>query len=152
MVSPRREWEFVTHMAGLYVRMGCDLLALDLVRNWGFLAPQPPPLKASGMQSQSLADSIHSIQKQMTPTDPEFDPRKLLRRRSSLVVADLPSPTATRHTLENSISEDAEANEGKEAPEQRAQNAAKPAGEGKKRQPTQFSEPDASSLLDSFGF
>jgi hypothetical protein len=29
-VSPRAEWEFVLHTAGLYERMGCDLLALDL--------------------------------------------------------------------------------------------------------------------------
>lgn len=29
-ISPRVEWEFVTHTARLYARMGCDLLALDL--------------------------------------------------------------------------------------------------------------------------
>lgn len=30
MVGMREEWEFVMHTAGLYERMGCDLLALDL--------------------------------------------------------------------------------------------------------------------------
>jgi hypothetical protein len=29
-VSPTAEWEFVIHIAGLYDRMGCDILALDL--------------------------------------------------------------------------------------------------------------------------
>ena len=31
-VSPREEWAFVLHMARLYDRMGCDVLALDLGR------------------------------------------------------------------------------------------------------------------------
>lgn len=30
MVGMREEWDFVLHTAGLYERMGCDLLALDL--------------------------------------------------------------------------------------------------------------------------
>lgn len=30
MVGMREEWEFVLHTAGLYERMGCDILALDL--------------------------------------------------------------------------------------------------------------------------
>jgi hypothetical protein len=30
MVDMREEWEFVLHTAGLYERMGCDVLALDL--------------------------------------------------------------------------------------------------------------------------
>lgn len=29
-VTPRVEWDFVIHNAGLYDRMGCDLLGLDL--------------------------------------------------------------------------------------------------------------------------
>jgi RAVE protein 1 C terminal len=29
-ISPRAEWEFVTHTARLYARMGCDIIALDL--------------------------------------------------------------------------------------------------------------------------
>jgi len=29
-VTPRIEWDFVIHNAGLYDRMGCDLLGLDL--------------------------------------------------------------------------------------------------------------------------
>ena len=57
----------------------------------------------------------------------EVNPLKLLRRRTSLVVADLPSASMHFETRSN----------------------------GKKSSgapPTTFEEPDASSLLDSFGF
>lgn len=69
-VSPKDEWEFVIQNARLYDRMGCDLLALDLVCNWEFLVqPKELPFK-----------------------EEPPDPRMLLRRRSSLVVDDLSSP------------------------------------------------------------
>lgn len=70
-VSPRAEWDFVIQNARLYDRMGCDLLALDLVRNWEFLR-QPKESNTNG-------------------THPP-DPRKMLRRRSSLMVDDMHSP------------------------------------------------------------
>lgn len=74
------------------------------VRNWEFLVPLGTTLRAlSG--------------------DP--DPRTLLRRRSSLVVADLP---VSKLPLDM-----------------------KPGGTYKP-QPNGFQEPDANSLLDSFGF
>ena len=117
-VTPKVEWAFVLHNARLYDRMGCDLLALDLglssgifhfrliadllvVRNWEFLLPAPTVFK-------NLGDS---------------DPRSMLRRRSSLVVADLPVPTM---------------------PEIRSGGHHPP--------PAVFEEPESSSLLDSFGF
>ncbi|KAH7146567.1 RAVE protein 1 C terminal-domain-containing protein [Dactylonectria macrodidyma] len=102
-VTPKVEWEFVLHSAKLYDRMGCDLLGLDLVRNWEF---QQPVLAGFGG---------------------EVNPLKLLRRRTSLVVADLPT---------NSLQFEAHSMD-KKAP---------------KPPPTTFQEPDASSLLDSFGF
>ncbi|KAI4155167.1 MAG: hypothetical protein LQ340_001181 [Diploschistes diacapsis] len=103
-VSPRTEWEFVMQIARLYDRMGCDVLALDLVRNWDFLKLPPP--------------------NQRTPK-PLADPRKMLRRRSSLVVTDLPSP---------------------KSPMALKTPAFKPP-------PSKvFEEPTANSLLDSFGF
>jgi hypothetical protein len=63
-VSPKAEWEFVLHSAKLYDRMGCDLLGLDLVRNWEF--------------QQTTTSGFGG----------EVNPLKLLRRRSSLVVDD----------------------------------------------------------------
>lgn len=66
----------------------------------------------------------------------EIDPRRLLRRRSSLVVADLPvSPVAVSHAVP------AEMKSGGHLPKQQP---APP--------PTVFEEPDVNSLLDSFGF
>ena len=58
----------------------------------------------------------------------DVNPLKLLRRRSSLVVADLPVSPVTMHM-----------------PDMKSGGRAKVA-------PTVFEEPDASSLLDSFGF
>ncbi|RDW71966.1 hypothetical protein BP5796_08000 [Coleophoma crateriformis] len=101
-VTPKVEWTFVLHNARLYDRMGCDLLALDLVRNWEFLLPTPPT-------SQDIGG--------------EPDPRRMLRRRSSLVVADLPLP------------KDIKIGSHMHNPP-----------------PSVFEEPESSSLLDSFGF
>lgn len=126
-ISPRAEWEFVIQIARLYDRMGCDLLALDLgmfitivsptlaqghcqltlnsVRNWEFLV-QPRELPRERSRKASVPDL-----------------RKLLRRRSSLVVDDLPSPGSPN----------------------------KPRGLKVSPQKV-FEEPDTNSLLDNFGF
>ncbi|KAI9783951.1 MAG: regulator of (H+)-ATPase in vacuolar membrane [Geoglossum umbratile] len=103
-ISPRVEWNFVLHNSRLYDRMGCDILALELVRNWEFLRQPPEQTRAFVLPP---------------------DPRLMLRRRSSLVVADLPSS----HVI-----------------------AELKAGGVTKSTPTVFEEPEASSLLDSFGF
>lgn len=103
-VTPNQEWAFVIQASRLYDRMGCDLLALDLVRNWEFLLPTPSSAPTFG-------------------GDP--DPRAMLRRRSSLVVADLPMVV--------------------EGNKVEMKTGHKPA-------PKTFEEPESSSLLDSFGF
>jgi hypothetical protein len=84
----------------------------------------------------------------------------LLRRRSSLVVDDL-ALDFMRHSLtdEPSIVEDKEAealnggeekkSNGTKAPESKKKPSP---DEKKKAPPTMFHEPDANSLLDSFGF
>jgi RAVE protein 1 C terminal len=110
-IPPAAEWDFILRNARLYDRMGCDLLALDLVYHWEFLRGPPASTKA-GLEKN------------------EVDYRKLLTRRSSLVVADLPhnfslaksmtSPTTTQLTTHS--------------------------------KPTALQELDANSLLDSFGF
>ncbi|KAL9638370.1 MAG: hypothetical protein Q9204_001528 [Flavoplaca sp. TL-2023a] len=103
-ISPKEEWDFVIRNARLYDRMGCDLLALDLVRNWEFLV-QPKEVPS---------------QTQRPP-----DPRKMLRRRSSLVVDDLSNPKSPTGMK---------------------------AGVGKPPPQKVFEEPEANSLLDNFGF
>lgn len=112
-VTPRIEWDFVLHNARLYDRMGCDLLGLELVRNWEFLLPGASSGAGFG------GDVV--------------DPMKMLKRRSSLVVQDLPvSPMAAKF----------------------GSGLLSPAGDKAKAKPppTMFEEPDAGSLLDSFGF
>ncbi|KAJ5167097.1 uncharacterized protein N7482_005878 [Penicillium canariense] len=124
-VRPREEWEFVLRNARLYDRMGCDLLALDLVRGWEFLGG-PPTSKT--LQTQPALEFQFQ--------DGGVDYRKLLRRRSSLVVADMPVRLAELADAKKSS-----------APEGREKQQQKP-----KPPPTMFHEPDANSLLDSFGF
>jgi hypothetical protein len=125
-VRPREEWEFVLRNARLYDRMGCDLLALDLVRHWEFLG---------GLPTQDSMKSNTSLEMH----ENGVDYRKLLRRRSSLVVADLPVRLADK-THNPSIPETS-------ADDSKKQEKPKP-----KPPPTMFHEPDANSLLDSFGF
>lgn len=91
--------------------MGCDLLALDLVRNWEFLLPAPTATFSTAA--------------------PEL--RKMLRRRSSLVVADLPTTGGI-----GGFQGVGEMKSG--------------GGPVHKPPPSVFEEPESSSLLDSFGF
>lgn len=107
-VTPKVEWELVLHSARLYDRMGCDLLGLDLVRNWEFLNTKP-------MEGQGLGGGM--------------GPLKMLGRRSSMVVADLPVSSIVDRLPGD--------------PKMGGRVAAAP---------TVFEEPDANSLLDSFGF
>ncbi|ESZ95068.1 hypothetical protein SBOR_4523 [Sclerotinia borealis F-4128] len=111
-VTPKVEWAFVLHNSRLYDRMGCDLLALDLVRNWEFLLPTKPDF---------------------TGFDGEINPRKMLRRRSSLVVADLPVSGIGPAAADK-------------------KDATTGHGQTHKPPPTVFEEPEVNSLLDSFGF
>ena len=180
-VSPRAEWDFILHTAWLYERMGCDLLALDLVRTWEFLRTPPPVKRAPSISS--VASSVPSLHKpqlhsptfggpfgtaqQQQPHSPmlqafDIDPRKILRRRSSLVVADLPVGEFKRHSWTghgDSISEEKRPSNGlspdgtdKAKAEAKTDGSSKGAKMSEKRAPTQFQEPDANSLLDSFGF
>jgi hypothetical protein len=100
-------------------------------------------------------ESFHAHGPNQSATDFDFDPRKLLRRRSSLVVADLPARehiksdlTASKATVEEAENEnsDEEHNDGESEDEVEEKK------KKKKPTPTQFQEPDASSLLDAFGF
>ncbi|KAJ5247425.1 hypothetical protein N7468_002408 [Penicillium chermesinum] len=128
-IRPGEEWEFVLRNARLYDRMGCDLLALDLVRRWEFLAS--PFTQA--LQTHP-AGQLH---------ENGVDYRKLLRRRSSLVVADMPIRLASSES-ENEKTGTAYGADGSYEPKQQAEKSKPP--------PTMFHEPDANSLLDSFGF
>ncbi|KAF2229701.1 WD repeat protein-like protein [Viridothelium virens] len=164
MVPPREEWDFVTHTARLYGRMGCDLLALDLVRNWEFLPPPPTstststvlptsPASLDGTSTTTSTTTAKVTSPVRTRPPPsalngnfdikDIDPRKMLRRRSSLVVADLPSPIRAGFAS----AEQKEAVVEEERQQKQVKQAAAPPPT-----PKTFQEPDANSLLDSFGF
>jgi hypothetical protein len=116
-LPPTAEWNFVLRNARLYDRMGCDLLALDLVSHWEFLRAELP----SANKQIPARLGVEAV-----------DYRKFLRRRSSLVVADLPlSPNLSTNDVRSPTITQAKV---------------------KKPPPTTFQEPNANSLLDSFGF
>ena len=121
-IPARDEWEFVLRNARLYDRMGCDLLGLNLVREWEFLRTTPTSAKKlSGRLPTNLVEEAP-------------DPQKLLRRRTSLVVADMPvSPTFYDEKRKAVLHES-------------------PITPSKPVPPTGFHDQDANSLLDSFGF
>ncbi|KAI4734859.1 hypothetical protein E4T50_14619 [Aureobasidium sp. EXF-12298] len=96
MISGNEEWEFITKTATLLLRMGCDILALDLVRHWEFLQPPPVAKQEEQEEVEELVAELPRRKLSRTTTD-DFDPRKLLRRRSSLVVADLPEGRPVVH-------------------------------------------------------
>lgn len=99
VISLKEEWDFVLQCAREYVRMGCDYLALSLLRTWRFVAADIDT--KSSKKSTNVAE------------------------RASKTVDELEDliPDARRQA------------EKKQGPP-----------------PTQFEEPSASSLLDSFGF
>lgn len=97
------------------------------VRNWEFFQPAGVAGMATGLGG-------------------EIDPLRLLKRRGSLVVADLPvSPlSAVSVSVSQPSAVPPEMKSGGHLPKQPAPQAPAP--------PTVFEEPDANSLLDSFGF
>lgn len=104
MISGKQESQFITTTANLLLRMGCDILALDLVRNWEFLQqPASPRRNEDDEGRESIADLPQRNPTRSSLQDYEMDPRKMLRRRSSLVVADLPSPSVTTESMGSSM-------------------------------------------------
>lgn len=147
-ITPKEEWEFILKNARLYKRMGCDLLALDLVANWEFLNLPSQPISGT-TDNGGIEDGSEDILFAMM----EKEPRKVMRRRSSLVVNDLELVNLRagdgRH--EDVVVEevDTTSTNGKVKEEERKKGETQKV---EKRAPTQFTEPEANSLLDSFGF
>jgi hypothetical protein len=103
--------------------MGCDILALDLgTSNHLFIPPKAALLIPNAVRNWEF---LKPAQDALKPMSHIPDPRKMLRRRSSLVVDDLPAPKSPTE---------------------------KRVGTGKAPAVKTFEEPDANSLLDAFGF
>lgn len=127
-ISSKDEWAFVMRCVRLYRRMGCDALALILVQTWEFV-----PL-----------GSTKQVPLQASTDDPTQSPQTTgIQRRKTFI------------DLEREADEEEAAEEEKSKPSggifamlDKEDAKKKPT----KPPPTQFEEPSANSLLDSFGF
>lgn len=159
-LGPEIEYEAVERSVRVLRRMGLHLLALDLVVNWRFSTPpaamrsheltveetveeKPAPSMLDGFsdttngtgETHSMLDSFSK------PAQPKEPP-------STLDTFAEPAPAIVDEKTERE----------KKAAELLAKMKAKKAAPNaedavsEKRKPTQFKEPDANSLLDSFGF
>jgi hypothetical protein len=57
-ISPKLEFDYVLRIAALYDRLGCDLLALDLVKNWDFTSEAKPSRPVLTSRRRSTIDDI----------------------------------------------------------------------------------------------
>ncbi|KAF7339596.1 WD repeat protein [Mycena sanguinolenta] len=90
-ISGRVEFNFVLQIARVFCRMGCQVLALDLVRSWTFdrpsmvQRPASPPPKETAPPSPTISRR------------PKFALGPVMRRRSSIAIdMDIPSFPPTR--------------------------------------------------------
>jgi hypothetical protein len=169
----QHEYRALLRAARILRKMGLWLLALELVSTWQFATP-PPSLRDNDNNGESAAASngVHeqpednttpsildnfstpsstsqkAISEDTNSSKPAPAPRSLLDDFDSL---SLQSPDKAKSDREAKAAElMAKLKAKKEAA------SGKPAGEAedekKKKAPTQFKEPAASSILDSFGF
>lgn len=148
------EYRAVLRAAKILRRMGLWLLALELVRNWRFTSPVIPPAITTtlaevntGTQTANGDTPEHkSVLDGFTETSPPSN------RSASPAIFD-----AVSRESSPAPDDDKAARQAKAAELLRKLQAKKRGGNAgidqeKKPPPTQFKEPDASSLLESFGF
>jgi RAVE protein 1 C terminal len=57
-ISPKLEFDYILRIAALYDRLGCDLLALDLVKNWDFTTEAKSSRPVLSSRRRSTIDDI----------------------------------------------------------------------------------------------
>ena len=123
VITPREEWAFVMRTVRLYCRMGCHVLALWLVKNWRFLErPRDGDQRVRGEGERSGGDAKK---------------RGISREKEE--------EEATSSSEDDSEEDEESEGDGSESEEDNK-------GKKQKPPPTQFQEPSADNLLDSFGF
>ncbi|GAA5871377.1 hypothetical protein JCM8547_002650 [Rhodosporidiobolus lusitaniae] len=126
-VLGKTEFGFVLHIARILCRMGCHVLALNLLRNWRFLPPSPRPV--------STTSSVRR-------------PNPLENRRQSLLLSstklDLPLPSSALPSRATSPGPDSDAEE-RERQREQFRSVVNTVKVETKSQPAEFS-------LDAFGF
>ena len=61
-ISPKLEFDYILRIAALYDRLGCDLLALDLVKNWDFKFEARPSRPVLSSRRRSTIDDISALE------------------------------------------------------------------------------------------
>ncbi|KAK5175278.1 regulator of (H+)-ATPase in vacuolar membrane [Saxophila tyrrhenica] len=146
------EYEAVLRAARVLRRMGLSLLALELVSRWEFKTPRTPMPRG---RVDTLTNGVHEAQIKAEPPSMleglgDNSTNATKEPPSMLDAFDAPKPAAAPPRDEKAARE-AKAAELLKKMKQKKE-AAQPAISEKKPEPTQFKEPDANSLLDSFGF
>jgi hypothetical protein len=171
----QHEYRAILRAARILRKMGLWLLALELVSTWRFATP-PPPLDDNNDNGDSVVASngVHEQSDNTTPSvldgfsAPSSSTTQESMPEDSSASKPAPAPKSLLDdfdslSLQPSPADKAKSDRGAKAAELMAKLKAKkeaasgkPAAgtedEKKKKAPTQFKEPEASSVLDSFGF
>ena len=133
------EWEYeaVLRAARILRRMGLWLLALELVRQWEFIHPRPTASSAM-VEREPVVNGVHA-----TPSSAE--PPSMLDGFISSPAPVEQDEKAAREAKAAELLKKLKAKKEETSSSSDVLNEKKP-------KPTQFKEPDANSLLDSFGF
>jgi hypothetical protein len=134
------EYQAVLRAARVLRRMGLWLLALELVHNWTF-KPALPPISSSLKTNGVHSDAPLSLDSFASPGHENNQPPSMLDgfTKPSILADD----KAAREAKAAELLKRVQAKKSLQSEQTVA---------SEKRQPTQFKEPDANSLLDSFGF
>ncbi|GAW06008.1 wd repeat protein [Lentinula edodes] len=95
-ISGRLEFNFVLQIARVFCRMGCHILALDLVQSWSFDRPTalPRPSPWNGDRNSSSSPNYNGV---ATTHRSTYSLAPSLRRQSSIMIdMDIPSIPPTR--------------------------------------------------------
>jgi hypothetical protein len=169
----QHEYRAVLRAARILRKMGLWLLALELVSTWHFKVVATPGLKDEGANGNSVS-TTNGNHDEPTAAPSMLDDFATLSTESGASKApksmldefDAPKPASeTKSLLDDfeSLPMQSPADKAKSDREAKAaelmaklkakkEQAGKPPAEGGKKAPTQFKEPEASSILDSFGF
>ncbi|KAI5367228.1 Putative RAVE complex protein Rav1 [Septoria linicola] len=145
------EFAAVLRSAKVLDRMGLPFMAVDMLNDWQF----PSQVPGSKPGANRLTNGFHDSLPDRTASVPESPMAELIEPPSLLDAFTRPEPARSTSKDDQSARETKAAE--LLAKIKARKNASEPKTEEKteateKRQPTQFKEPDANSLLDSFGF
>ncbi|KAK3056932.1 regulator of (H+)-ATPase in vacuolar membrane [Extremus antarcticus] len=151
------EWEYeaVLRAARVLRRMGLWLLALEMVARWEFKTPRVMrPLPTREIEGTNGVGQVNGIAEAPSMLDAFADDASTGTKAapSMLDAFEPPTPTTAAAPVVEKTAREAKAAELLKKMKVKKEAAQPAAMNEKKPEPTQFKEPDANSLLDSFGF